>query len=71
MIHIFEIAMRGFWPFCGTWLLTGMILYFVVNGIIKLWVRFTRMIMVLFRGWPPPHLDADGDWKPNPKTTAE
>jgi hypothetical protein len=26
-----------------------------------------RMVMVILRGWPPAHLDADGDWKPNPK----
>lgn len=25
-----------------------------------------RCIMVTARGWPPPHLDADGDWKPEP-----
>lgn len=26
--------------------------------------RILRTIKVLFRGWPPAHLDADGDWKP-------
>lgn len=25
-------------------------------------IRITRTIMVTFRGWPPAHLDADGDW---------
>jgi len=29
--------------------------------------RFMRMLCVLIRGWPPSHLDADGDWKPEPK----
>lgn len=26
--------------------------------------RVFRMVMVACRGWPPSHLDADGDWKP-------
>lgn len=25
--------------------------------------RVLRTILVVARGWPPPHLDADGDWK--------
>ena len=29
--------------------------------------RVPRTIKVALRGWPPPHLDADGDWKPEPK----
>ena len=33
--------------------------------ILKIWTRFTRMVMVKKHGWPPEHLDADGDWKPN------
>ncbi|WP_158267503.1 hypothetical protein [Adhaeribacter arboris] len=46
--------------------------YFAVNGILRIvheifrfWLRFMRMLMVRKHGWPPPHLDADGDWKPN------
>jgi hypothetical protein len=26
-------------------------------------LRTYRIIMVIFRGWPPSHLDADGDFK--------
>jgi hypothetical protein len=26
--------------------------------------RILRTIKVASRGWPPAHLDADGDWKP-------
>lgn len=26
--------------------------------------RLFRLILVSINGWPPPHLDADGDWKP-------
>jgi hypothetical protein len=26
--------------------------------------RVLRTVKVLVRGWPPAHLDADGDWRP-------
>ena len=29
--------------------------------------RVLRTIKVTARGWPPEHLDADGDWKPKPE----
>lgn len=29
--------------------------------------RCVRASNVAKRGWPPPHLDADGDWKPEPE----
>lgn len=31
-----------------------------------IWGRLTRTIMVLARGWPPAHLDADGDFGKKP-----
>ena len=36
----------------------------------KLVNRVFRMCMVLLRGWPPAHVDADGDWRPAPKESA-
>ena len=30
--------------------------------------RVLRTIKVTSRGWPPSHLDADGDWKPEPES---
>jgi len=30
----------------------------------SLWRRLTSLIRVSLRGWPPAHLDADGDWRP-------
>lgn len=39
-----------------------------IAGVIRFLVwRAYRMVQVIFRGWPPPHLDADGDWKPKPE----
>lgn len=31
---------------------------------IKLWLRHENIVD---RGWPPPHCDADGDFKPKPE----
>ncbi len=63
MKQIIEIAFSGFWQFVGMMILLNGAAYFLVNGFVRLWTRFLRMIMVYKHGWPPPHLDADGDWK--------
>jgi hypothetical protein len=55
---ILEIAFSGFWKFWGVIIL----LVLPVSLILNLWSRFMRMIMVRKHGWPPSHLDADGDW---------
>lgn len=64
---IIEIAFSGFWPFVGMMILLNGAAYFTVNGFVRIWSRFMRMLMVRKHGWPPIHLDADGDWKPEPK----
>jgi hypothetical protein len=58
---ILDIAFSGFWKFLGMYFLLVALFYFVVNLIYKSWVSFMRMIMVRKHGWPPDHLDADGD----------
>lgn len=35
--------------------------YFGANLIVMPWSRFLRHLNIRARGWPPPHLDADGD----------
>jgi len=60
-MELFEFACSGFWTFCGVAILVSLILYYLVNGIVRIVSRFFRMIMVSLRGWPPSHLDADGD----------
>ncbi|MBG0871866.1 MULTISPECIES: hypothetical protein [Burkholderia] len=40
--------------------LLTVILAFVAASIVS---RLYRVAMVAARGWPPAHLDADGDWK--------
>lgn len=70
MIEILQYCTSGFWTFIGCAMIIGSFLYYGVNGLVQINARVYRMIMVLFRGWPPNHLDADGDWKPEPKEEA-
>lgn len=65
---ILKIAFSGFWPFVGMSIFLYWFFYFIINGIIKIWIRFTRVLMVRKHGWPPSHLDADGDFKNNQNT---
>lgn len=44
--------------------------YFLLKAVLwHLPNRILRTINVLMRGWPPAHIDADGDWRPQPKPT--
>ena len=52
-------AEHPFLTWCALWL--GWVPYYIVK-------HTYRLIMVSLRGWPPAHLDADGDWKREPKT---
>lgn len=62
MNQILEIAFSGFWEFVGMSTLLYGVAFFITNGVLRMWSRFLRMLMVRKQGWPPPHLDADGDW---------
>ena len=46
------------------WILTFILVLLLGSGIISLISRMFSVLNVAFRGWPPTHLDADGDWKP-------
>lgn len=58
-----------FLTWCALWLAWGPIwLTMQVVGLTyKLISRVLRLLIVAIRGWPPHHLDADGDWKPLPQ----
>jgi len=61
-----------FLEWCGRHpIITILALWAVSELILKGLNRTYRMIMVSIRGWPPAHLDADGDWKPIPKPEEE
>ncbi len=51
------------------WLVWGVfwIIAIATECVLKLVNRILRTIKVCARGWPPEHLDADGDWKPEQK----
>lgn len=50
-------ALWGIWP-----------VYFLLSTVLfRLPNRAMRFTVILFRGWPPAHLDADGDLRPAAK----
>lgn len=63
MIEVLKYACSDFWTFCGVAILLNGLAFFVVNGIVRIWTRLMRCLMVHKHGWPPAHLDADGDFK--------
>jgi len=67
MDKIIETMFNGFFNFIGMIILICTILHYAVKCTIRIWSRFMRMLMVRKHGWPPSHLDADGDWKPETK----
>jgi len=59
-----------FLAWCALWL--GWPAFSILNAVVfKLPNRLLRSIKVVLRGWPPAHLDADGDFKPEPKPVKE
>ena len=62
MLELLQYSTSSFWKFIGCAFLLYGCAYFTVNGIVRILSRLFRSIMVLSRGWPPQHLDADGDF---------
>lgn len=52
-------------------LLTGLAFILIYFGFVSLTSRIIRSINILFRGWPPSHLDGDGAWRTSNKGTEE
>lgn len=65
MLEILKFVLSGFWVFCGFTIIVNVSLYYIVNMIVKMWSRFMRHLNISKHGWPPPHLDGDGDFKTN------
>lgn len=57
----FQHATSGFWVFVGTFLILSLTLKLGAALIFKCWNRLLRTVKVALRGWPPAHIDADGD----------
>lgn len=58
--HLIRMAdVHPFLAFCEIWLIGC-----IAGVVFKIINRAYRTIKVCCRGWPPEHLDADGDFKP-------
>jgi len=59
-----EWTMANPWKtfFLGLVLAQG--IYGIVVVVLNTFSRFFRHLSIRKAGWPPEHLDADGDWKP-------
>lgn len=53
----------GFWTFIGCWI----IIYIPFGFVQFMWNRFWRHRNIYKHGYPPPHCDADGDFKEEEK----
>lgn len=67
MIDLLKVVLSSFW----TWLGTMLLIELVLVSICRVINRIIRNRNIAARGWPPSHLDADGDWKPEPKEDSE
>jgi hypothetical protein len=56
MMNIFQFMHDSPW-------LTFFIVYMLVELVFKIWNRFMRHLNIRSKGWPPEHLDADGDFE--------
>lgn len=52
-------------------LLTFCMCYMLTVTPLKMWKSVVRHLNIRKAGWPPPHLDADGDFKPDPEPEDE
>lgn len=56
------------WQFMSDSPWLTLFLFWIASRTLRtIWIRTMRMIQVRKHGWPPAHLDADGDWKPEPE----
>lgn len=60
MLPLFQFILSDFWVFIGFIITLSTVLHFIFN----VWNRAWRHLNIRKSGWPPPHLDADGDFKP-------
>lgn len=58
MLEVLQFVFSNFWIWLGTMVFISMVLKFVF----RCWNRLLRHLNVRKAGWPPIHLDGDGDW---------
>jgi hypothetical protein len=60
-MNLLEIMFSGFWQFIGCWILLGSAFYGTLRFLFLVINRSLRAGNIRKQGWPPLHLDADGD----------
>ena len=55
------ICTHCFWHFVAGFAFFYVFCFFAVNGLIKFMKVIFRAVNIGIRGWPPAHVDADGD----------
>lgn len=68
MTELFELVFRSPFSYFGSLAILFLCLLFAestFSNALRLLNRVFRTLNVICRGWPPAHLDADGDWNPN------
>ncbi len=58
---LIDIAFSGFWQFIGVEIMIGITFQFFFNFLFRVINRLIRHMNIRKKGWPPSHLDADGD----------
>lgn len=69
MIELVKFMFSSFEVWLGFIIVIGMIISFAnycVGTMFRCWNRLMRHLNVRKAGWPPSHLDLDGDFKPEP-----
>lgn len=60
-MEFMQFIFSSFWIWLGFFILLALIISFIFRVI----ARLIRRSMIRHQGWPPAHLDADGDFKEN------
>lgn len=55
----------------GSPILTFLLAYIAYRLVFRCFNRVIRHMTIRKAGWPPAHLDADGDFKPEPKEASK
>lgn len=63
MISLIKYALADFWTFIGFLIILYLVLYFPTNLILQIIHKLIRQRTIAKHGYPPPHCDADGDFK--------
>ena len=65
-VWLINFSMTYPWTFCL--LFCPVVFNIPTNFVFKCWNRWLRSRNIKNHGWPPPHLDADGDFKKEPES---